>query len=76
MPKIIPHGTRRMPRTQTTVDRGHDRGFAQINERQLSAEIGKKTIFFPFLLIFNQLVNAGPLPPTFQCNYSQEKKTP
>lgn len=49
MPKIVPHGTRRMPRTQTTVDRGHDRGFAQINEGQFSAEIGKKMIFFSVL---------------------------
>lgn len=46
MPKIAPHGTRRMPRTQTTVDRGHDRGFAQINERQFSAEKRKNTFFF------------------------------
>lgn len=46
MPKIVPHGTKRMPRTQTTVDRGHDRGFAQRNETEFSAEIAKKRIFF------------------------------
>lgn len=60
MPKIVPHGTRRMPRTQTTVDRGHDRGFAQINERQFSAEIGEKTIFFQLFIIFNLLVKPKP----------------
>lgn len=33
MPKLEPHETRRMPRTQTTVGRGHDSGFAERNER-------------------------------------------
>lgn len=61
MPKIAPHGTRRMPRTQTTVDRGHDRGFAQINERQFSAEKRKNTFFFFSVLNFQP---TGKLRPS------------
>lgn len=46
MPKIVPHGTRRMPRTLTAVGRGHDRGFAERNERAFSPEPWNKDNFF------------------------------
>lgn len=46
MTNLVPHETRRMPRTQTTEGRGHDRGSAVRNERAFSPELGNKDNFF------------------------------
>lgn len=74
MPKIVPHGTRRMPRTQTTVDRGHGRGLAQRNEREFSAEMGKKTIFFSVLLNFQPIGKPRPSSTHISVQLVTEKK--